>query len=390
MAATDIVELNTYLAQHGFSTEFDQEEMCAAAPGSWQRAEQCVRLERTVSAAALGRAAVGAGRASTPGLVRRPRSCSSPHRALPKVPGMEVAPTPGTQALLSPLRDVVALSPRRASKPLLPPLLPPSTAGGSEARKADSPAARTPKPLTAPRRDEGQVDGALASPENEYVEEGRSAASVPTPRRRRATWAAAGSAALELERRPAQGCYRGASFLQETLDALAPQGGKPTPCDDSLEEESFKSGASRPSSPSSRWYALFARDRPVELAPAPSSSLPGSGAPVTPDVAQKALNEYIEEGPPAASAPTPRRRRATWAAAGSAALELERRSEAARVRHADHKAWITEASVVLSPPGPRPSLFDVYSTFSERHGMMMQSIARAHELPPDAGEAPGA
>ena len=39
---------------------------------------------------------------------------------------------------------------------------------------------------------------------------------------------------------------------------------------------------------------------------------------------------------------------------------------------------------------PRPSLFDVYSTFSERHGMMMQSIARAHELPPDAGEAPRA
>ena len=241
MAATDIVELNAYLAQHGFSTAFNQEEMYAAAPGSWQRAKQCVRLERTVSAAALGRAAVGAGRASTPGLLRRPRSSSSPHLALPKVPGMEVAPTPGTQALLSPLRDV-ALSPRRASKPLLPPLLPPSTAGGSEARKADSPATPTPKPLPAPRRDEGQVDGALASPENEYVEEGRFVASAPPPRRRRATWAAAGTVAPELERRPAQGCYRGASFLQETLDALAPQGGKPTPCDDSLEEESFKSG----------------------------------------------------------------------------------------------------------------------------------------------------
>ena len=110
---------------------------------------------------------------------------------------MEVAPTPGTQALLSPLRDV-ALSPRRASKPLLPPLLPPSTAGGSEARKADSPATPTPKPLPAPRRDEGQVDGALASPENEYVEEGRFVASAPPPRRRRATWAAAGTVAPEL------------------------------------------------------------------------------------------------------------------------------------------------------------------------------------------------
>ena len=145
------------------------------------------------------------------------------------------------------------------------------------------------------------------------------------------------------------GWGRRAPSLEKQLDAL---------------ERELPRDKSSPSSPSP---SSPAPSSPAPSSPAPPSLSPSSSSPSSP------RSPYSVGSP----APTLRRsRRASWAEAGRAALERERRA-AAGVIYDNGRAWVAEGAVVprLSR---RPSLVDTFQT-SVLRLTEMRSRRCAHE-----------